>query len=671
MNVMIRTTSVSPVRFPKRVKRAGSGACAAVLAMTGAGLLLNPTPTWAADPQTIDTDQLAAQPSGPVAPTAADGPAYPVSEFVFRYLHEDHPGHPPLEDVMQLEVELVDTPQGYVAPREGVQSVTIRLADVRTEPLAQYHASAVQHILEATRDFFTQRKFLGVYMAPDPADISVTGQDFRAADQTALRIIITTAIVTELRTVGLGDRIDLSLSLNNPVHARIAERSPIRPYTPGDADRRDLLRKDVLDEYLFDLTRHPGRRVDAALSAGEDVGGVHLDLRITENKPLVWYFQLANTGTRQTNTLRERFGLIHNQLTDNDDILTLDYMTTGFDEVNSVYASYEAPFFDYDDLRWRGFVGYSQYTASEVGSFFNNTYKGKTTAAGAEIIANVYQHENFFLDVLGGVRFMYIEVDNEIFFVPVGGNESFLVPYVGLRMEQQSEWYSNLGSVAIEGQIGGLTGVDAVQLGRLGRILPDEDWVILRWDFRSSFYLEPLLDREAWEDPSSPASSTLAHEVSVLFHGQYSFNNRLIAQEQQVVGGLYTVRGYPESLTAGDTALIGSVEYRLHVPRLFGIQSAPDDLFGHPFRFAPQYVYGQPDWDLTLHGFLDVGFTTASDPLFFETEETLIGAGIGIGLQFKRNVTARVDWAFALRDVEVPRVESGSSRVHFIVTLLY
>ena len=651
---MTRTSDVAPVRF--------------LVAMACACLLLIAAPTWA---QADDADEPAAQPSGPVVATAADGPAYPISEFVFRYLHEDHPDHPPLSELMALEVQLVDTPQGYVAPREGVPSVTIRLADVGSEPVAQYHASAIQHILETGRDFFTDRQFMGVFLAPDPADISVTGQDLRPAGQTALRILITTAIVTEMRTIGLGDRFDLTLSLNNPSHARIIERSPIQPYTPEDEQRRDLLHKDVLDEYLFHRSRHPGRRVDAALSASEALGGINLDFRITENRPLVWYFQLANTGTRQTNEWRQRFGLIHNQLTDNDDILTIDYMTTGFDEVNAVYAAYEAPFLDSDNVRWRVFAGYSQYTASEVGSFFNNNYKGETIAAGGEIIANIYQHENFFLDLLGGVRFQHIDVDNQILFVPVGGNESFLLPYVGVRLEQDSEWYSTRGRVSLEFQLGDLTDVDSVGLGRLGRILPDEDWVVLRWDFREAFYLEPLLNRSNWEDPSTPESSTLAHEIYLAFWGQYSFDQRLIAQEQQVVGGMYTVRGYPESLIAGDMALIGTVEYRLHVPRLLGIQSAPDDLFGTPFRFAPQYVYGQPDWDLTLNAFLDVGHVKPAQQKFFETEETLIGAGIGLGLQLKRNVTARVDWGFALRDSAIGNVESGSSRVHFILTLMY
>ena len=43
-------------------------------------------------------------------------------------------------------------------------------------------------------------------------------------------------------------------------------------------------------------------------------------------------------------------------------------------------------------------------------------------------------------------------------------------------------------------------------------------------------------------------------EVALSVRGQYSFDDRLIPQNEDVAGGLYSVRGYEESETAGDTA---------------------------------------------------------------------------------------------------------------------
>jgi hemolysin activation/secretion protein len=184
-------------------------------------------------------------------------------------------------------------------------------------------------------------------------------------------------------------------------------------------------------------------------------------------------------------------------------------------------------------------------------------------------------------------------------------------------------------------------------------------------------YLEPVLNREAWEDPSTPESSTLAHELFLHFRGQWAFDYRLIPQVQQVMGGLYTVRGYPQSVVAGDTALIGTVEYRYHLPRALDLQKEPGELFGETFRAAPQYVYGTPDWDLILKGFLDVGQTIVSQPFSFEDDHTLIGAGVGLEFLYRRNLNVRLDWGFVLEELDGRDVNSGSNRLHVVATILF
>ena len=101
------------------------------------------------------------------------------------------------------------------------------------------------------------------------------------------------------------------------------------------------------------------------------------------------------------------------------------------------------------------------------------------------------------------------------------------------------------------------------------------------------------------------------------------------------------------------------------------IQPAPGRLFGRPFRFAPQNVYGRPDWDLILRGFVDVGQSLISDRFAFEREETLVGAGIGAELLFKRRFNIRVDWGFALEPTASGNVNAGSNRVYFRATWFF
>ena len=76
-----------------------------------------------------------------------------------------------------------------------------------------------------------------------------------------------------------------------------------------------------------------------------------------------------------------------------------------------------------------------------------------------------------------------------------------------------------------------------------------------------------MFARRGWGDPGSPSRSTLAHEIVIATRGQYSFDDRLVPQFQQVAGGMFTVRGYEQSIVAGDSAVIGSAEYRYHFAR--------------------------------------------------------------------------------------------------------
>jgi hemolysin activation/secretion protein len=601
----------------------------------------------------------------------SDGPSFIISNFELRYRME-HPDHPPLALLNDLPIALGLAEDGYVAPRAGLDIEWTTLGQI-TVPSAdeRYYASAVQWILESILGWYTEHEYITVFVAPDPADITPESVDVRPSGRTTVGIVISTGIVTELRTLASGERVREhgtilpSERINHAKHERHRVNSPVRPFDPSREEmRHDLLRGDVLNEYMYHLSRHPGRRVDASIAAAEEPGTAALDYIITENAPLTIYGQVANTGTPSTSYWRERIGFFHTQLTENDDILSADYTTAQFDQTHAFQGSYEAPFGDNQRLRWRVSGNWSQYDSEEVG-FFNATFEGESWGVGAEVIANVYQDRQFFLDLLAGIRFADHEVTNPF----IGtGNESFVIPYVGAQIEKTTDWYDTRANVTFEFQV---SDPDVNELNRLGRTNPDDNWTVMRWNAYHSFYLEPVLDREAWEDPFTPSSSTLAHEIRATFRGQYAFGNRLIPQEEGVLGGLYSVRGYPQSVAAGDTTMVGSLEYRYHVPRSFGIESEPLELFGQPFRRSPQFVYGSPDWDLILKGFIDVGRTIQSDRLSFERDETLIGAGVGVEFLYRRNLNIRLDWGFVLEELDSQDVNDGSNRLHLVVTILF
>ncbi|MDH4016983.1 MAG: hypothetical protein OEV20_06570, partial [Actinomycetota bacterium] len=133
------------------------------------------------------------------------------------------------------------------------------------------------------------------------------------------------------------------------------------------------------------------------------------------------------------------------------------------------------------------------------------------------------------------------------------------------------------------------------------------------------------------------------------FRGQYAFDYRLIPQASQVIGGLYSVRGFEQGLAVGDSVYVASAEYRFHIPRALGVRPRPVQLpWIGDFRVAPQQVYGRPDWDLILRGFVDAGGAVRNrrerNNAADELNQTLVGAGVGLELNVAGRFRARVDW---------------------------
>jgi hemolysin activation/secretion protein len=397
---------------------------------------------------------------------------------------------------------------------------------------------------------------------------------------------------------------------------------------------------------------------------------------VAENRPFNAYVQGSNTGTEETTEWRERFGLSHNQLTGRDDVLQLDYITGGFSEVHAVFGSYEAPIWSWDWLRGRVGGAYSQYDASEL-AILESRFEGEQWDVSTQFVANVWQWGDLFVDLFAGARFQRVRTDNQpIVDFPeadVTGKSDFFLPELGLRVERVTRESTLRAAVSGEWNVAAIAGTKSSDLADMGRSFVDEEnFELMRWDLFASFFLEPLVNPAAYDDPATPCSSTLAHEIALSSRGQWAFDNRLIPAHERIAGGLYTVRGYEQSAVAGDSAALGRAEYRFHLPRALGIRPVPTrlPLIGD-FRVTPQQVYGLPDWDLILRGFVDAGRVWVSDRQPGEDHETLVGAGLGVELRILSNLVVSFDWGRALREARGGELEKGNNEYHFVATLIY
>lgn len=651
------------------------------LALAAAGpVLAQGTPVQPAAPVPAKPEPAPPPPPPKPGQSAAmpDGPAFDVTSFVLRY-PTDQPDRPQLEEFANLEVPLGFVDGVFVAPREGAQPVTITVEDLTSPQRGgrKFSVSAINSIGASLVKELNARGVIGVLVVPAPDQIDPdTLADLRGAGNTTLTMDVWTRAVSQIRTLGAGerwskpeakgDKPSVQSRTNNKVHDRIRDNSPLQPGPDGQAG--DLLRKDSLDDYLYRLNRRPGRRVDAAIAAGDIPGEVVLDYIVTENIPWTVYFQLSNTGTQETNEWLERFGLVHNQLMNRDDTLTIDVTTAGFTDTNGIVGSYDAPLGGSDKLRYKVYGTYSNFNASDVG-LAGEDFTGANWTAGAEISYNVWQRRFAFLDLYVGARWDNEEANNEV--VDVTGDTNFLIPYIGARFDRINDKSSLIADVRLEANLPDIADTSETEANELGRYPVDINWTVLKGEISSSFYLEPLIHGAEWSNPDAPyRKTTLAHEIALSLRGQYSFGSRLIPTQEITAGGLYSVRGYQQSIVAGDNGVIASAEYRYHLPRARAVTDPTTTPFmGKPFRWAPDQRYGRPDWDLIFKGFVDAGYIGYADQTSIEETETLLSTGLGIELSFMRNFNVRVDWGIVLHDAGPDK--TGDSRVNFVGTILY
>ena len=548
-------------------------------------------------------------------------PVYRVSEIIVEYAL-DSPQQIPLDEVLDLEVGLKRAEDAYVAPRPVDRTVRIRLSALPRD--ASFGASALLHINQYIVASFNRRGFNGVIVAvPDIEE--GTGRDLRPPGVTALRLRIWTGQVSRVATIADGERfggLSADERTNHAAHAWIRERSPVRPGGP-----RGLLSVTALEDYAAEISRHPGRRMDVEVAPGPRAGTTAVNLRITESKPWYVYAQYANTGTSTTTKNRERFGFTHNQLLGRDDILSLDYTTGDFDEVHAVSGAYAAPF----DLRapeWRFALGggYSRFDAREAGFTGHRTSRARTRTRAARSRGSSFNTTSCSSTPRPAragstsrsrtARWSVSCCDSDV---------DYAVPHADLRLVRNTTTSSLRARVGVLGGWTDTRASDSTRRSRacarrelevLGNARADDDFALTNFDASWSFYLEPLLDPWGWRDPNQKKGGTLAHEVAFLARGQWAMDHRLVPQFQQVAGGFTTVRGYKQSAVVGDDLLLGSVEYRFHLPRLFSPDPSPPELPGMgAFRLRPTHLWDVPDWDLIFRVFSDAAYVEASHPL--------------------------------------------------------
>ncbi len=615
---------------------------------------------------------------------------YPIDQLKLAY--ENAPNRlPPAELILDTRLPFTETEGVFEAFDGEGEPVMVALSDLPRG--AVFSDGALKTILDAVVQYLNQADFYGVYVVTEQDQIDPrTGRDRREAGDTALTLNVFVGEIQGIQSVAKGGRIGVERPINHEHHSLILKHSPLKPLEPGEVPY--LFRKEKLDDYLRRLNRHPGRRVDATVASGGEPGKIDLHYLVSENRPYFFYGQISNTGTESVGEWKVRAGVGHYQLTDNDDVFTFDYEVSDLSDSFSTLASYTLPLFYPDYLKLGVYASYSQFQGDELGS--NNVtvldFSGKSWTYGAELRSSPYQVLGFAHTYFAGMRGDEISVEQQIFLSgSLGavsetlGEDRLYYLYGGMEFSRYGRYMNTLLAFTVEGN---LNEVDPGQLDNLGRLDADPGWVLADWQIDHSFYLEPILRPGRFLDLESWESSTLANELSFLVRGQFVFSDdRIIPQQQFVMGGFRSVRGYPQSIAAADHGWFMQAEYRLHVPRLWKPYSAfPKEERPPPFRnrwnARPPRPLVTPDWDFIIRFFSDVGQTENVNAESFETDQDLWSAGVGIELQLGQSFTLRSDVGRVLKSLDefdsssggrspIDGSQEGDIGIHFQLTYVF
>jgi len=353
----------------------------------------------------------------------------------------------------------------------------------------------------------------------------------------------------------------------------------------------------TLQAQLLDVNRTADRRVAPVLRPGQVPGTTEVDLTVTDKLPLHGSLSLNNQASRNTSSTRLVAALSYDNVAQRDHSLGLQAVVSPEEpgEVQVLSATYSLP---------RGPAGLAALTFS-------------ATRSNSEVVAGVGDTRLFGKGNIFGVRrSVVLEITNTSFqqlsvgaeykdlldSVQVGGGAGAGVDtplsYLPLSLAWTGAFRQPEGALAGEWQLG-----STLSGGLRGLVNEQQEFANKRFLAKAQYFLLKLDARHnrtlPWHGLRLRAQAELQLAPAPL-----------VSNEQFVIGGVSSVRGYLEAEAVGDMGLRGSV------------QLATPDLAARLGWSALS--------SFSLHGFVDGAAAELRKPLAGQDSRyRLLGVGLG------------------------------------------
>ena len=473
----------------------------------------------------------------------------------------------------------------------------------------------------------------GLVVFPDPKQIDpVSGKDLRQQNDKELRFMIWVSRLqsVELENGGIKQATFIRLqSVKNRVHQVAPEAAPA------------ITSKNV--RFWNRFSRASSRRSQVILSPGDQAGHVVAVLKVRPEEKPSFSLQSTNSGTSTTGKWILGGTYSNDQLSGADDRLDLSYLSSDTGEREAYNVSYQRPILYPDILELGVSFGFSNYDASSF-AITRIDFAGDTRSADLfarwNPLGTEFKNYSFAFEL--GVKGEQVKATNSLSTGEADAN--IITPRIAVKISTQGTYLRTESKLSLRGNVHSIQDSDQSLLGGVNT----QD----KFERLSITYLESLKFGKWLHDQFSDTfSESWADQTLVTrFQGDLALRDqRHLPQHQFITGGTGSVRGYPESPIAGDSGYSLSIEHRIPLP-------------------AASMGKGK-SIQATVIPFVDWGETMVTDPLFYESDHSIIGAGIGLELKTNLGAMARIDFAQPLREVVsngniLAGTRSSDHRVH-------
>ena len=410
---------------------------------------------------------------------------------------------------------------------------------------------------------------------------------------------------------------------------------------------------------VFSINTSPDITMDVALNVvEEEVRGRRMryaDMAFTvrEDVGLHGFIEVKNTGTESTEEWRIGTTLQHLNLTQHDDVLTVNLSAASdVSSLLSVALSYYYPFYYGKGSALNVYGGYSRIDANDVAPGLD--VEGVGWFAGLQRSYKLISTKKHLFSSYLGVVYRAIE-HNLVFHDEAAPAAKVTIVPVSVAFSYAS---------ARPDHRGGKTFMTARTSFNVSGS-EDDELQDMRADAEADYHIETL--QLARIQPLFGRVTGRGARVGqwILFiklDGQFA-SGELIPAEQQAVGGVDTVRGYIERAIKGDSGVSGTLELRTPLlQRVSRSQRYPSS-----FGYQEEMDTGSVIERTQFVAFVDGGYVASDNPQLGDEETQSIGsAGLGVRLTFSRFAQLKFDWGFPFTEMEASPA-SGRGHLQFQV----